>query len=58
MYVIFSSKLSQVLFLSAISIFNDLPIVPISEPPPPLTLTTSWQSFMYSFGHYSMGRTT
>ena len=27
-------------------------------PPTPWTPTTPWQSFVYSFGHYSMSRTT
>ena len=27
-------------------------------PTNPLTPTTPWQSFVYSFGHYSMSRTT
>ena len=45
--VIFSSKLSHCLVLSAISIFNDLTLVLISEPHPSHS-HTPWQSFVCS----------
>ena len=61
-YVIFNNKLWQPLVVSAQTFFLNLALTMKSDPQPPdphhpLT-PTPWQSFVYSFGHYSKGMIT